>query len=65
MVSPWPSYDSAIDFGDGSAASQLRPVPSCTNCGTVTHIYQTNGQYVARLSAGPNVVGSATISVGQ
>ena len=64
-VSPWSSYDSAIDFGDGSAASQLRPTPSCANCGAVTHVYQTNGQYVARLSAGPNVVGSATISVGQ
>jgi PKD domain-containing protein len=64
-ASPWPSYDSAIDFGDGSAASQLRPVASCANCGAVTHVYQTNGHYVARLSAGPNVVGSATISVGQ
>jgi len=64
-ASPWPSYDSAIDFGDGSAASQLRPVPSCANCGAVTHVYQTSGRYVARLSAGPNVVGSATISVGQ
>jgi hypothetical protein len=64
-VSPWSSYDSAIDFGDGSAASQPRPTPSCANCGAVTHVYQTNGQYVARLSAGSNVVGSATISVGQ
>lgn len=64
-VSPWPSYDSAIDFGDGSAASQLHRVSSCANCGAATHVYQTNGQYVARLSAGPNVVGSATISVGQ
>ena len=64
-VSPLPSYDSAIDFGDGSAASQLRPSPSCTNCGVVTHVYQANGRYVARLSAGSSVVGSAQISVGQ
>jgi PKD repeat protein len=64
MVSPMPSYDSAIDFGDGSAASQLRPSPSRA-AGTVTHVYQANGRYVARLSAGSSVVGSATISVGQ
>jgi PKD repeat protein len=63
-VSPMPSYDSAIDFGDGSAASQLRPSPSGAG-GTVTHVYQANGRYVARLSAGSSVVGSATISVGQ
>jgi hypothetical protein len=63
-VSPMPSYDSAIDFGDGSAASQLRPMPSGAG-GTVTHVYQANGRYVARLSAGSNVVGSATVSVGQ
>jgi len=63
-VSPMPSYDSAIDFGDGSAASQLRPAPSGA-AGTVTHVYQANGRYVARLSAGSSVVGSATISVGQ
>jgi PKD repeat protein len=65
MVSPMPSYDSAIDFGDGSAASQLRPAQSCAGCGAVTHVYKTNGHYVARLSAGSDVVGSATISVGQ
>ena len=64
MVSPMPAYDSAIDFGDGSAASQLRPAPSGAG-GTVTHVYQTNGRYVARLSAGANVVGSAQIAVGQ
>jgi PKD repeat protein len=63
-VSPMPSYDSAIDFGDGSAASQLRPVQSGA-AGAVTHVYQANGRYVARLSAGSSVVGSATISVGQ
>jgi hypothetical protein len=63
-VSPAPPLDSAIDFGDGSAASQLRPAQSCAGCAAVTHVYQTNGRYVARLSAGPNVVGSATISVG-
>jgi PKD repeat protein len=63
-VSPMPSYDSAIDFGDGSAASQLRPAPSGAG-GTVTHVYQANGRYVARLSAGSSVVGSATIAVGQ
>lgn len=56
-VSPVPSPDSAIDFGDGSAASQLRR-------GQVTHVYQTNGRYEARLSSGANVVGRATISVG-
>jgi PKD repeat protein len=61
-VSPMPSYDSAIDFGDGSAAGQLRPTPS--GAAAVTHVYRANGRYVARLSAGPNVVGSATISVG-
>jgi PKD repeat protein len=61
-VSPVPAYDSAIDFGDGSAASQLRPSGSG---GTVTHVYQSNGRYMARLSAGANVVGSAQISVGQ
>ena len=64
-VTPMPSFDSAIDFGDGSAASQLRPAPSCANCGAVTHVYQTNGRYEARLSAGSDVVGRATISVGQ
>jgi hypothetical protein len=63
-VSPLPSYDSAIDFGDGSAASQLRPSPSGA-AGAVTHVYQTNGRYLARLSAGSSVVGSATITVGQ
>ena len=65
FTAPMTSYDGAIDFGDGSAAASLRPTPSCANCGAVTHVYQTNGRYVARLSAGPNVVGSATISVGQ
>jgi hypothetical protein len=64
MVSPLPAYDSAIDFGDGSAASQLRPAPS-GGAGVVTHVYQANGHYLARLSAGANVVGSAQISVGQ
>jgi PKD repeat protein len=63
-VSPIPAYDSAIDFGDGSAASQLRPMPSGA-AATVTHVYQADGRYVARLSAGSSVVGSATISVGQ
>jgi len=61
-VSPIPPGDSAIDFGDGSAASSLRP--QSASVAAVTHIYQTNGRYVARLSAGPSVVGSATISVG-
>lgn len=62
-VSPVPASDSAIDFGDGSAASQLRPMGPST--AAVTHVYQANGRYVARLSAGPNVVASATVSVGQ
>src|SRR5580658_4772885 len=62
-VSPMPAYDSAIDFGDGSAASQLRPAPSGA-AGTVTHVYQADGRYVARLSAGSSVVSSATIAVG-
>jgi PKD repeat protein len=62
-VSPMPPTDSAIDFGDGSAASQLRPVQSST--AAVTHVYQTGGRYVARLSAGSSVVGSTTVSVGQ
>jgi hypothetical protein len=62
-VSPMPPVDSAIDFGDGSAASQLRPMGSST--AGVTHVYQANGRYVARLSAGSNVVASATVSVGQ
>jgi PKD repeat protein len=65
FTAPMTSYDGAIDFGDGSAAASLRPTPACANCGAVTHVYQTNGRYVARLSAGSNVVGSATISVGQ
>jgi PKD repeat protein len=64
-VSPMPPGDSAIDFGDGSAASSLRPSQSCAGCAAVTHTYQANGRYVARLSAGSSVVGSATISVGQ
>ncbi|MFZ2006994.1 MAG: PKD domain-containing protein [Stellaceae bacterium] len=64
-VSPAPSPDSAIDFGDGSAASQLRPAQACAGCAAVTHVYQTNGRYVARLSSGSDVVGSATIAVGQ
>jgi PKD repeat protein len=63
-VSPMPAYDSAIDFGDGSAASQLRPAPSGA-AGMVTHVYQANGRYLARLSAGSSVVGSAQIAVGQ
>lgn len=65
FTAPMTSYDDAIDFGDGSAAAQLRPTPSCGNCGAVTHVYQQNGHYEARLSAGPNVVGRANISVGQ
>lgn len=64
-VSPMPPLDSAIDFGDGSAAGQLRPTPSCANCAAVTHVYRADGRYVARLSAGSSVVGSATIAVGQ
>jgi PKD repeat protein len=64
-VSPIPPFDSAIDFGDGSAAAQLRRAPSCANCAAVTHVYQANGRYLARLSAGSSVVGSATVSVGQ
>jgi hypothetical protein len=66
-VSPMTSFDSAIDFGDGSAASSLRPTRSCATCaaaGAVTHVYQANGHYLARVSAGSSVVGSATISVG-
>ena len=63
-VSPLPPTDSAIDFGDGSAASQLRAMPSCANCAAVTHVYQANGRYLARLSAGSQVVGSTSISVG-
>jgi PKD repeat protein len=63
-VSPMPPPDSAIDFGDGSAASTLRPSQSCASCAAVTHVYQANGRYLARASAGASVVGSATISVG-
>jgi len=62
-VSPMPPTDSAIDFGDGAAAGQLRRGRSST--ASVTHVYQTNGRFVARLSAGASVVGNATISVGQ
>ena len=62
-VSPIPPVDSAIDFGDGSAASQLRPMGAST--AAVTHVYQANGRYLARLSAGSNVVGSAEVNVGQ
>lgn len=61
-VSPIPPGDSAIDFGDGSAAGSLRP--QSASVAAVTHIYQANGRYVARLGAGASVVGSATISVG-
>src|ERR1700683_2905986 len=64
MVSPMPPGDSAIDFGDGSAAGSPRPMPSGAGA-AITHVYQSNGRYVARLSAGPSVVASATISVGQ
>ena len=64
-VSPAPSPDSAIDFGDGSAASQLRPAQSCAGCAAVTHVYLTNGRYEARLSSGSDIVGRATIAVGQ
>jgi PKD repeat protein len=66
-VSPAPPLDSAIDFGDGSAAASVRPMQPCPTCAPaagVTHVYQSNGRYVARLSAGRDVVGSATISVG-
>lgn len=63
-VSPRPPFDSAIDFGDGSAASQVRPSQACGGCAAVTHVYQADGRYVARLSAGADVVGSASVSVG-
>jgi hypothetical protein len=63
-VSPIPPLDSAIDFGDGSAAGSLRPAQFCANCAAVSHVYQADGRYVARLSAGASVVGSATVSVG-
>jgi PKD repeat protein len=61
-VSPMPSPSSAIDFGDGSAASTLR-VASASSA-IVTHIYQSNGRYVARLNTNADIVGSATITVG-
>ena len=67
-VSPMPPTDSAIDFGDGSAAASvrmMRPCPTCAPTPGVTHVYQTNGRYEARLSAGSDVVGRAMITVGQ
>jgi PKD repeat protein len=66
-VSPMPPGDSAIDFGDGSAAGAVRPVQGCAGCppaAGVTHVYQSNGSYVARLSASSSIVGSATVTVG-
>lgn len=66
-VSPMPPGDSAIDFGDGSAAGAVRPVQACAGCAPaagVTHVYQGNGSYTARLSASSSIVGSATVTVG-
>ena len=56
-VSPPPPTDSAVDFGDGSEAAQVRGAQ-------VTHVYQNGGSYVARLSAGASIVGTAKITVG-
>ena len=56
-VSPPPPTDSAVDFGDGSEAAQLRGAQ-------VTHVYQNGGSYVARLSAGAAIVATAKITVG-
>jgi PKD repeat protein len=55
-VSP-PPTDSAVDFGDGSEAAQVRGAQ-------VTHVYQNGGSYVARLSAGADIVATAKITVG-
>lgn len=57
MVSPPPPTDSAIDFGDGSEAAQVRGAQ-------VTHVYQSSGDYVARLSAGADIVATAKVTVG-
>ncbi len=56
-VSPIPPTDSAVDFGDGSAAAQVHGAQ-------VTHIYQNGGSYVARLSAGAAIVATAKVTVG-
>jgi len=56
-VSPIPPTDSAIDFGDGSAAAQVRGA-------RVTHVYHDGGTYTARVSAGAAIVGTATVTVG-
>ena len=66
-VSPLPPTDSAIDFGDGSAAAQVRLVKACPTCqpaAGVTHVYQNSGSYTARLSASASIVGAAKITVG-
>ena len=56
-VSPPPPSDSAVDFGDGSEAAQVRGAQ-------VTHVYRNGGDYVARLSAGAAIVATAKVTVG-
>jgi PKD repeat protein len=56
-VSPPPPTDSAVDFGDGSEAAQVRGAQ-------VTHVYRNGGDYVARLSAGAAIVATVKIAVG-
>jgi PKD repeat protein len=56
-VSPIPPTDSAVDFGDGSAAARVHGVQ-------VTHVYHDGGTYMARLSAGAAIVGTAKVTVG-
>ena len=56
-ASPPPPPDSAVDFGDGSAAAQVHGAQ-------VIHIYQTGGSYVARLSAGADIVATVKVTVG-
>ncbi len=56
-VSPPPPTDSAVDFGDGSEAAQVRGAQ-------VTHVYRNGGDYVARLSAGAAIVATTKITVG-
>ncbi len=56
-VSPMPPTDSAVDFGDGSEAAQVRGAQ-------VTHVYRNGGGYVARLSAGAAIVATAKVTVG-
>jgi hypothetical protein len=56
-VSPFPPTDSAVDFGDGSAAAQVHGAQ-------VTHVYHDGGSYVARLSAGAGIVATAKIAIG-